>query len=276
MSGARLASSRRSVLAQHRLGRGAGACQHQGGFRPLGPALLTSRERQEIAHDGPAASGLIRDGLQRLPLVTRPGAVGLQVLRQMQDGGERVVELVGDAGGDSADGGQALVLERLALGALELPRTHCGGCPRRCAPDPPCDRRRAPARPPRRRGRSRPARRPPRPGPSAPQLRANGRSEARCSGPTPRPAAARSPGPPARQRPRCAPPRPARSRSPGAARPPRRPRRRRPAAHPAGGGRPPPCAPRRGSRTSPGPAAGSPRSRCVPRRTAPSPRPGPR
>ena len=81
--------------------------------RLLGHAL--SREREEVAHDAAGPLGLVVDDPQVLAR-----NVGMQLpleqqLGQAGDGGQRVVELVGHAGDELADGRHLVVLDELRL-----------------------------------------------------------------------------------------------------------------------------------------------------------------
>ena len=70
-------------------------------------------------HDRPASPDLVPDELERLPVGGAQRSAELQILRQMEHGGERIVELVRDARHQPPHGREALVLDQLLLGALD-------------------------------------------------------------------------------------------------------------------------------------------------------------
>lgn len=75
------------------------------------------RELEQIAHDVAQAFGLFLDNREeRVSL----GALLLQRGDGVEDDGERVPDLVGDDGGELADGGEPLAFHELLLGDREL------------------------------------------------------------------------------------------------------------------------------------------------------------
>ena len=86
----------------------------------LGHEVALAAELQQIAHDVAGPRGLLLDEAELLA----HGILGGQPLgderREAEHGRERVVDLVGDVGGQLADGGQLGGLHELGLRLLEL------------------------------------------------------------------------------------------------------------------------------------------------------------
>ena len=92
-----------------------GAFHHGVQVHPGRLGRLLPGEGQQILHDESGARGLLVHHPQVLP-VARPEIFSLeQELRQSRDRGERVVELVGDAGDQLSHRGQLFVLDELGL-----------------------------------------------------------------------------------------------------------------------------------------------------------------
>ena len=80
--------------------------------------LVLAGEAEQAVHDLVAANG-VPDDVVELVALLGVGARGLEQLGEADDGGERVVKLVGDAGDKLADGGKFFALEQLGLRGLE-------------------------------------------------------------------------------------------------------------------------------------------------------------
>ena len=93
--------------------------------------LLLPREAQQVLHDVAGPLGLLLDDAQRLPQRRRHAGDFGEVVGEPDHRGQRVVEVVGDAGDELADGGHLFRLDELVLQStpfrLIIEEEHDGG-----------------------------------------------------------------------------------------------------------------------------------------------------
>ena len=87
------------------------------GLDRLADGVARAGERQQVAHDRPRSTRLLRDDAERFALLGAP-LVGEEILGEEQNGRERIVQLVRHARDQLAERGEPLGLaERLFGGA---------------------------------------------------------------------------------------------------------------------------------------------------------------
>ena len=77
--------------------------------------LAVARVGEEVSDDGVEALGFAGDDADQGTLIVGESGNGGQHLDRAGDGGERIANLMGDAGGEASDGGQAVALTEFAL-----------------------------------------------------------------------------------------------------------------------------------------------------------------
>ena len=103
-----------------------GHVHHGGGAHRLHLELGRTGKLQEVLDDGVHVADLIADDLKVLLLIDRQGQGAVEREKAHLDGGERIADAVGHAGGQLADHGHLLALQEVfaALGQLALGLVH--------------------------------------------------------------------------------------------------------------------------------------------------------